>query len=54
MLHLHPAEVALQVVSYLPIQTLHNVLQVSRAWHDLIAVNENSVYRNAATLHCLV
>ncbi|KAI6017465.1 hypothetical protein EDC04DRAFT_2576716 [Pisolithus marmoratus] len=54
MLHLLPAEVALQVVSYLPIQSLHNILQVSHAWHDLIAVNENTVYRNAANLHCLV
>ncbi|KAI6104530.1 hypothetical protein EDD16DRAFT_1714699 [Pisolithus croceorrhizus] len=54
MLHLLPVEIALQVVSYLPIQTLHQLVQVSRAWHDLIAVNESTVYRNAAILHRLV
>lgn len=54
MLHSLPVEIALQVVSYLPIQTLHRIAQVSRAWHDLIAVNECTVYRNAAILHRLV
>ncbi|KAI6102623.1 hypothetical protein EDD17DRAFT_695695 [Pisolithus thermaeus] len=54
MLHLLPVEVALQVVSYLPIQTLHRIVQVSRAWFDLIDANESTVYRNAAVLHCLV
>ncbi|KAI6012770.1 hypothetical protein F5J12DRAFT_685805, partial [Pisolithus orientalis] len=54
MLHLLPAEIALQVVSYLPIQSVHKITQVSHAWHDLIAVNENAVYRNAAILHRLV
>ncbi|KAG6330160.1 hypothetical protein ID866_8928, partial [Astraeus odoratus] len=51
MLHLLPAEIAVQTVAYLPLQSLHNVSLVSHGWHDLIIVNENTVYRNAAILH---
>ncbi|KAH7889270.1 hypothetical protein F5I97DRAFT_495561 [Phlebopus sp. FC_14] len=54
MLHLLPAEVALHAVSYLPLQSLYHTALVSRAWNDLIVINENTVYRNAALLHQFV
>ncbi|KAL4068868.1 hypothetical protein V8B97DRAFT_2024543 [Scleroderma yunnanense] len=54
MLHLLPAEIALQTVACLPIQSLQTISQVSRAWHDLLAVNENTVYLNAAIYHKFV
>jgi len=54
MLHLLPAEVALKAMEYLPIQSLHTISQVSHAWHDLIAMNESAVYRNAAIYHLFV
>lgn len=54
MLHLLPAAVATHIASYLPIQSLHHVLLVSREWHDLLADHEQGVYRNAAILHRFV
>ena len=54
MLHLLPAEVALKAMEYFPIQSLHAISQVSHAWHDLFAMNESAVYRNAAIYHLFV
>ena len=54
MLHLLPAEVALQALEYLPIQSLHAAARVSHSWHDLLSTNENAVYRNAAIYHLFV
>ncbi|KIJ66601.1 hypothetical protein HYDPIDRAFT_166773 [Hydnomerulius pinastri MD-312] len=54
MLHLLPAEIALDAISYLPLQSLHNCASVSRDWNALITINETTVYRNAALLHRFV
>lgn len=51
MLHRLPAEIALQTISYLPLHSLHSITLVSRDWNALIAINEPTVYRNAAILH---
>jgi hypothetical protein len=51
MLHLLPAEIAIEIASYLPLQSLHQAALVSREWHGLIADNEQTIYRNAAILH---
>lgn len=54
MLHLLPAEIALQTISYLPLHSLYSITLVSRDWNALIAINEPNVYRNAAILHRFV
>ncbi|KAG1726149.1 hypothetical protein EDB19DRAFT_1753265 [Suillus lakei] len=54
MLHDLPAEIALYIASYLPLQSLRNVSLVSREWHGLITDNIQAVYRNAAILHRFV
>ncbi|KAN0100079.1 hypothetical protein V8E55_000063 [Tylopilus felleus] len=54
MLHQLPAEIALQAISYLPLCSLYSTTLVSRDWNALIAINEQSVYRNAAMLHRFV
>jgi hypothetical protein len=54
MLHLLPTETALHIASYLPLQSLHRVLLVSKEWHSLIVLNDQTVYRNAAILHRFV
>ncbi|OAX37699.1 hypothetical protein K503DRAFT_719361 [Rhizopogon vinicolor AM-OR11-026] len=54
MLHLLPTEIALQIASYIPLQSLYQVSLVSREWHSLIADNSRTVYRNAAILHHFV
>lgn len=51
MLHQLPAEIALHAISYLPLHSLYSTALVSRDWNALIAANEPTVYRNAATLH---
>lgn len=51
MLYQFPAEIALQTISYLPLHSLHSITLVSRDWNALIAINEPTVYRNAAILH---
>lgn len=51
MLRLLPIEIALHIVSYLPLQSLYQVSLVSTEWHSLIADNEQTIYRNAAILH---
>ncbi|KAF9225167.1 hypothetical protein BS17DRAFT_730398 [Gyrodon lividus] len=51
MLHHLPAEIALDIASYLPLQSLYSSVLVSRHWNSLIAINETTVYKNAALLH---
>ena len=51
MLHLFPAEIALHMISYLPLQSLCSTALTSREWNALITTNEPTVYRNAAILH---
>lgn len=51
MLHQLPAEIALHAISYLPLYSLYSATLVSRDWNALIAINEPTVYRNAAILH---
>ncbi|KAF8131488.1 hypothetical protein EV363DRAFT_1165258 [Boletus edulis] len=51
MLHQLCAEIALHTISYLPLYSLYSAALVSRDWNALIAVNETTVYRNAAILH---
>ncbi|KIJ13815.1 hypothetical protein PAXINDRAFT_80194 [Paxillus involutus ATCC 200175] len=54
MLQLLPPEIALDTLSYLPLQSLYSSALVSRNWNALIAINEATVYRNAALLHRFV
>ncbi|OAX35084.1 hypothetical protein K503DRAFT_773853 [Rhizopogon vinicolor AM-OR11-026] len=51
MLHLLPTEIAIEIASYLPLQSLHQASLVSKKWHGLIADNEQTIYHNAAILH---
>jgi hypothetical protein len=51
MLSILPVEIALQVLSYLPLQTLRILQLVSRRWRTFIQHNESAVYRHAALLH---
>ena len=51
MLHQLPAEIALQIISSLPLYSLYSTTLVSRDWNALMTINEPSVYRNAALLH---
>ena len=54
MLHLLPTETVIHIVSHLPLQSLHQVLLVSREWHGLLIENAQTVYRNAAILRRFV
>ncbi|KAF9237080.1 hypothetical protein BU15DRAFT_12876, partial [Melanogaster broomeanus] len=54
MLHLLPAEIAVDIISSLPLPSLYSSTLVSRYWNALITINEVTVYRNAALLHRFV
>ena len=54
MLHLLPTDIVIDIVSHFPLQSLHQVLLVSREWHGLLVENAQTVYRNAAILHRFV
>jgi F-box-like len=51
MLDILPVEKVLEILEYLPVQTLHSLLLVSRDWEIFIQENETSIYRKAALLH---
>lgn len=51
MLHQLPTEIALHAISYLPLYSLYSTTLVSHNWNALVAINEPTVYRNAAILH---
>ncbi|KIK94387.1 hypothetical protein PAXRUDRAFT_828041 [Paxillus rubicundulus Ve08.2h10] len=54
MLQLLPPEIALDTISYLLLPSLYSTALVSSNWNALIAINEATVYRNAALLHRFV
>jgi hypothetical protein len=49
-----PPEVALQILSYLPVSSLANLHSVSRAWNNFFLYHETAVYRQAAYLHGII
>jgi len=51
MLYALPAEAILEILSYLPVQTLRAFQLVSRDWESFIRTNESFVYKKAAFIH---
>ena len=51
MLDKLPTENVLEILSYLPVQSLRELQLVSRDWRSFIATNESIVYKKAALLH---
>lgn len=49
-----PPEVALHILSYLPVSSLANLHSVSRAWNDFLLHYESTAYRQAAFLHGII
>ena len=46
-----PVELLLQIIRYLPLQSLHRFARTSKFFKRIIAENEVLVYRQAAVLH---
>lgn len=46
-----PIELLLQIIRYLPLQSLHRFTRSARVLNRIINENEALVYRQAATLH---
>lgn len=46
-----PVELLLQVIRYLPLQSMHRFARTSRGIRRIIVENEALVYRQAAVLH---
>ncbi|KAH9017136.1 hypothetical protein EDB83DRAFT_192914 [Lactarius deliciosus] len=51
MLYGLPAEVMLNVLSYLPIPSLLSLPVLSRQWLDFFTANQSTIFRSAALLH---
>jgi hypothetical protein len=51
MLRQLPAELIVEVYSYLAIQHLRHLNVVARDWKEFFDVNESEIYHNAALLH---
>jgi hypothetical protein len=51
MLHILPVEGILEVLSYLPVQSLWALQLVSRDWETFVKTNQTTIYKNAALLH---
>ncbi|KAH8984939.1 hypothetical protein EDB92DRAFT_1950395 [Lactarius akahatsu] len=51
MLYGLPAEVTLNVLSYLPIPSLLSLPVLSRRWLDFFTANQSTIFRSAALLH---
>ncbi|KAG9223420.1 hypothetical protein PLEOSDRAFT_1081654 [Pleurotus ostreatus PC15] len=49
-----PAELILQVLSYVPIETLNSLRLVCHKLHNILEAQEASIYRNAAVFHGFV
>ena len=54
MISTFPLEIVLNILSHLPIHTIHVFQRLSHDYNDLIVSNENAVYRSAAVLHGFV
>ncbi|KAG9047633.1 hypothetical protein FS837_001826 [Tulasnella sp. UAMH 9824] len=52
-MHIHelPVETLLQIIGYLPIQSICVLEYVSQTFHELIKVNLNAIYERGAILH---
>ena len=46
-----PPELVLNVLSHLPIPSIHSVMLGSRFWHQFILTHEWTVYHHAACYH---
>jgi hypothetical protein len=46
-----PVELVLEILSHLPVQSLHAFQRVSRYWNQVVHENESYLYRNAADVH---
>ena len=51
MLDKLPPENVLEILSYLPVQSLRELQLISRDWRSFISTNESIVYKKAALLH---
>lgn len=46
-----PAELGLEILSFLPLSSLSSIQRVSHHWRELFNKNENVIYHNAAVYH---
>jgi hypothetical protein len=51
MLQFLPPEGILEILSYLPVQTLRTLQLISRDWEIFIKTNQASIYKKASLLH---
>lgn len=49
-----PPELLLEIIAYLPIQSLHSLQLVSCPWNNFIRENDEYLYHNAAVHHSIV
>ncbi|KAI0783060.1 hypothetical protein C8Q75DRAFT_785619 [Abortiporus biennis] len=49
-----PPELVLNILLYLPVQSLHNVEIISRSWHTFFSENATTIFHQAAFHHGLV
>ena len=49
-----PSELTLNILSYLPFNSLSRLLSVCKSWSEFCILHENTIYRNAACLHTYI
>ena len=49
-----PTELTLNILSYLPLDSLGRLNSVCKSWSGFCAQHENTIYRNAACLHTYI
>ena len=49
-----PTELALNILSYLPVNSLSRLRSVCKSWNEFCILHENTIYRNAASLHTYI
>ncbi|KAF8993352.1 hypothetical protein BDQ17DRAFT_1412993 [Cyathus striatus] len=54
MLTTLPAELILQILSYLPLKSISSIRQLNKAWEDFVNTNSSNVFRNASIVHGFV
>jgi len=46
-----PVELVLEILSYLPVQSLHSFQSTSQHWNQVVRQNQSCLYHNVAVLH---
>ena len=49
-----PTELALNILSYLPFNSLSRLQSVCKSWSEFCTLHESTIYRNAACLHTYI